>query len=419
MNNNKNTLQKDIVNAFCELENRRGLAILATGTGKTRIALLIAERLNPIKILYLTESTTNRDKSAPAEFKKWGMEHLLARTQFMTYQLAYKLSKLKTDLTGTFVIADEVDFAFTKEYGKFFKYYTNLEIFAITGFITEEKYRAYKDILPILINIPAKKMQANKILNKTKFIFVQYLLDEIKNIPITYKKDGKEKTFYTSEMEQYKYFQLNIDRTISKMMKAITEKNTAEVKKLENLVFVIIPRQRAAFLWTLKSSVTLTRELIVEILLNKNNKVITFSERTAQAEAISDNFFHGSMDKTLGETTFAAFQKGTIRELATCSKVNRGVNIEGLNYAILESYTTDLTSLHQRNGRLMRLSVDKEGIIYILLPYYLENNLARPTKAVMWARSLLKGMKANDANKELPIEVSIINKCKPYKILKE
>lgn len=395
----RDKLQHEVADAFCALENKKALAVLSTGTGKALIALLIIKRLNPKKILVLVEGTTNRDVTLKAEFIKWDMSDYLPITEFVTYQLAYKWKKKEKDLSDYLIIADECDFAFTKNYGKIFKEYADVPTFAMTGYVTKEKYELYKKYLPILVNIPAQKMQKEEVLNETQLVFVQFPLSLAKTRKITYKKNGKEESFMQSENEAYHYFSKQEGKVNAKLMEAISSNDDERIKQLEKILFESIPRDRASFLHTLDSSVVLARKLAGIIIKDPNSKVITFSQRTAQADKISKYTYHGSMDSKLADENFKKFNEHKIPVLATCSKVNRGVNIDNLQFAIIESYTSSITESVQRNGRLMRLPVGEVGTIYILMPYYIIEKgnppvkEAYPTRAVGWAREILKGLK--------------------------
>lgn len=410
----RDKLQNGIVDDFCALEKRRALIVAATGVGKTKVALMVLKKLNPPKVLYLVESKTNRDVTAPDEFKKWEMEEYLDRTLFMTYQLAHKMKDTGRNLDGYFVIADEVDFAFTEEYGTFFTDYPYLDIFAMTGFVTPEKYKLFSFTLPMIVNITAEQMQEQEVLNKTRFIFVQFCLSKVRDLKIEYKKNGEEMSFLTSENDSYKFFVKQEAEVTAKLMSAISNNDYTNIANYERQIETVIPNKRAAMLWSLNSSVEIAKNLVFDIRLkDKNNKVITFSERTAQADKISPNRLHGKIKPKECDTIYDDFCSGNIMELATCSKVDRGANVPNLNYAIIESYSTEITKLHQRNGRLMRLDPSAVGTVYVLMPYYIEGENAFPTRAVLWARTVLKGL-------GIPKErVAILNLCGNYKINKE
>jgi len=385
----RNQLQRDIVDAFCDLTPQRGLAVLATGTGKARISLMIIKKLNPKKVLFLTDSTINRDVTIKEEFIKWKMKTFLKRTEFATYQLAYKWRKEDKDLSKYLIIADECDFAFTDKYGAFFKEYADVPTLAMTGFITDEKFRLFKHLFPRFVNIPAQEMQDNNVLNKVKFVFIKYALSKRISRKVEYSKFGKKLSFLSSENAVYMHFIEQEEKATTALMAAIAEGDPVKIAKQTRVLEEFIPSNRAEFLYSLESSVDMAKSLIVQIgEENDTNKVITFSERTVQADKLSQWVYHGKVHKDTAEENFTKFNEGKIRSLATCSKVNRGVNVEKLNYGILESYNSSITELVQRVGRLMRLNVDEEGTLYILVPYYIKNGEAYPTRAVNWIRKM-------------------------------
>lgn len=102
----RNQLQKEIAESFCELPNKKALAVLGTGFGKNKVAFHIIQMLKPERILFLVESTTNRDVTTKEEYTKWGMEQYVEITTFVTYQTAYKWKKEKVNLDNYLIIAD-------------------------------------------------------------------------------------------------------------------------------------------------------------------------------------------------------------------------------------------------------------------------------------------------------------------------
>ncbi len=396
----RNKMQEEIANKFCSLSKKKALIVVSTGAGKARIAILVIQKLKPKKVLILTESTTNRDITFKEELKKWD-KSIIKKTKFMTYQLAYKMTK---DLSDYIIIADEADFAFTHAYGKVFKTYKDIPTLAMTGYVTEEKYEEFKKYLPRIEEITAEHLQEHKILNKVKFVFIQFCLNKEKDIIIKYKKGNEEKSFPQSENGMYNYYQKEERKWRSLLLQAETKGDDKKIKTAEYMLFKKIPSQRKELLYKLNSSISIVRKLMDDILKDEHNKVITFSERTAQADKLSKYPYHGKIDDTKAKKLFKQFQKGTIRELATCAKINRGVNVEGLNCAILESYNSSVTSAIQKRGRLMRLDTDKIATFYIMMPYYTNlNGEIKPTRAVNWARNIFKTVNYD--------EHKIINYC--------
>ena len=56
--------------------------------------------------------------------------------------------------------------------------------------------------------------------------------------------------------------------------------------------------------------------------------------------------------------------------MCVCKKLNRGVNLQGVNYLIKESFDGSETDFQQQHGRLMRLKPDEVAKIIVLVPYY-------------------------------------------------
>ncbi len=84
--------------------------------------------------------------------------------------------------------------------------------------------------------------------------------------------------------------------------------------------------------------------------------------------------------------------------MGVCDKINRGVNIDGLNTAVFESFYGSDTQAMQRLGRLMRLKPGETATAYVLLPYYMKTAKhdgvevyeMAPTQQVTWANKMFR-----------------------------
>ena len=142
--------QKIAVTKICEWLNskhRRGLLVMATGTGKTRVAISIVDiltRNNWIKnVLFLADRTSlvnqakrNFAKLMPdmsiCELSGQGDKDLNARLMFCTYQtmINYIDAEDKIFTTGRFdlIIIDEAHRSIFNRYGSIFKYFDSFLI---------------------------------------------------------------------------------------------------------------------------------------------------------------------------------------------------------------------------------------------------------------------------------------------------
>ena len=142
--------QKIAITKICEwlnLKHRRGLLVMATGTGKTRVAISIVELLarnNWVKnVLFLADRTAlvNQAKRSFAklmsnmsicELSGAGEKDFNARLMFCTYQtmINYIDAEDKRFSTGRFdlIIIDEAHRSIFNRYGTIFKYFDSLLI---------------------------------------------------------------------------------------------------------------------------------------------------------------------------------------------------------------------------------------------------------------------------------------------------
>lgn len=111
----KSELQRLVINTFLEQKPSRGTIILPTGVGKTRVALMIAEKLfvsgDIVSCLVITPTTVLKDDSWPKEIKLLGLSKLNIKIECK--QTAYKFTN-HYDL----IIIDEVHSALSDVHGK-------------------------------------------------------------------------------------------------------------------------------------------------------------------------------------------------------------------------------------------------------------------------------------------------------------
>lgn len=391
--------------------------VLSTGFGKSKVAIDILKHYNPQKILILVNSTILRDFSWKTEFEKFNALDLYNKTELVTYQAAYKWDPSEKDLSNYFIIADEVDFAGdTVELSKFFYSYPFNRTLGLTGFITNNKKDWFKEYLPVLKELKASDAQDKGILNKLHFVFVKYdLSDNPDDVLIEFKKQGVNKSFTQSENNYYDYINKQIQILMIQQSVLSSEFLDGSItdqeykSKMKRLDYKITDttKKRATLLLTSKSSQRITKNLIAHILeKNPVSKIIVFSKRTAQSLAIcgEDNIYSGAIPKKKALINFENFNSGTSRVLGVCDKVNRGVNIDGLDIAILESFYGSDTQATQRLGRMMRLNPDNTATVYIMLPYYMRKEkpqknealktsplyTVQETQQVVWANKMLR-----------------------------
>jgi superfamily II DNA or RNA helicase len=361
LNEAKDKIQKEAID---ELRNNNfnGLVILPTGTGKGKIMVDSCLELGSKSILYLCNTTALRDTMFKDELRKWNASHLIDCVDYMCYQSACKLKNVNYDI----LLADEFDAALTPQYIKaitnnIFKYKI-----LISATLEDDKKRKALKIAPIVYEKKIRDVIEAKALNKQKFYFVNYNL---------------------TEPENKRYLEFN-----NSFIKLLNQpRNKAVSIQLDNLKIY-----RKQFLSKLSSSVEVTKWLIKN-LDKPTNKILIFTGLSDQADRICPPYSFHSKNDTEGLKWFNAFNNGTINKLAVVNKVDRGLNINGINNIIYNTTDSSKTKLVQRGGRGMRLEVDQYLNMYFLIPFYkTQKGERKPTIVQSW---VIKGTADFDVTK--------------------
>lgn len=121
-------------------------------------------------------------------------------------------------------------------------------------------------------------------------------------------------------------------------------------------------KQRKEFIYTHPDKVRLTREIIK---YRPNSKIVTFSATTKVAESIGIGYVYTGKDsKKKGRTTIEEFSKLSSGVINTVKKFDEGIDIPGLNVAIMLGIDSSKTRATQRAGRVIRKEEGKQVEIF-------------------------------------------------------
>lgn len=367
--------QKEAKEAFLAT-NHKAAIIGGTGVGKSKVAIDIVKDLGILEQeglkLLLVSAERLRDNDWKENFSKFDADWNVIVPE--CYQTAYKWTGRHFKL----VIADEFDFALTPEYSKFFANNTFDVLIALTAYIPEDKQELAKSIAPTCFQYSTQEAQEDGLLNKTRFVQINFDIGWDKTIKIPMKAEGK--FFMQSENGNYLYLEEEIQKGIIVRSQADKKVSTAALMNIDTtevdkklakasarLDFLI--RKRMSFLHSLQSSERVAKELIAQILAkDKDNKVLVFSKLTAQSDKIVAHTYHTKNKKD--NTNIQKLDSGEIRALGLCEAINRGANLIGVNHIIQESYVGSDTDFQQKHGRGVRLKPDEVMTYFILLPHY-------------------------------------------------
>lgn len=379
--------------------NGKATIVLPTGSGKSLVAIRLIKELQPRNILLLTNSELLRDVNWKAEFNKFGLSERWGDIDSQCYQTVYK-EEWRQGKEYDLIIYDEVDFAVSPEYQSVFIIPSEFKL-AMTGFITDEKREILKELLPIVFEAKTQDLQEEGLLNKSEFIFIEYPISKEKNLE---QKTKKGLTFKVSENDQYKYYDKQFQQAM--IVKSGLDKKyrfaqiNAEIQedwKAADWRFKIMATKRKSILNNLASSITVTKNIIEHIHKNPNNKIIVYSALTKQADQLP-NPYHGKSEKD--NKVLEDLNAGTIKTASVIKKINRGMNLVGVNYLIYESFDGGETEFTQKHGRGLRLRPDQTLKVIILIPLY--EDLVKvtngsfqkhilDTQASKWAQKMMVG----------------------------
>lgn len=176
---------------------------------------------------------------------------------------------------------------------------------------------------------------------------------------------------------------LNLDQFITVLKKIIRIGD----EELGGLALSILQKmhERQDILYNAKSRLLAVTNLIK--LINKNKKIIIFTERITQVDSLysilNDTYkgkisrYHSKMEEPEKQLALDSFRVGSTNILITCKALDEGLNIPSADIAIILSGNSQERQRIQRLGRILRKEVGKSqsSLFYC----YLDDTVERKT----------------------------------------
>lgn len=331
MDTNKDKIQQEILQSIKE-NNFNGTIIALTGIGKARVMVEVIKMLKPKNVLYLCDNKVLRDKTFNEQVRRWGGAEFLGRITLACYQTAFKWENREYDL----ILADEADFAISPKYIRALSIPATYKLL-FTGTMSDDKLRIVTKFSPVIHTVSVKEAENRQAINKMAVTIV---------------------TFRLSPLENYKYLEIN--KTFKNLL---SQPNSRGVQ----LSLKSLQLRRKLFLSSLESLKSATRRLMASLEQDPNSKTLIFCGTVEQAKATCKWSYHG---ESKDDSNLDKFDKGIIRFLAVVDKINRGVNINGVNNIIFSPPPRSKTKLMQQSGRGRRLHSSQTTRVYCMVPYF-------------------------------------------------
>jgi len=330
----KNEVQEQ---ALKELnKHNRGTIALSMGVGKTLLGLkhMVDNYTDVFKALVVAPKLSIFD-SWKDDAEKFNLSYLLEHIDFTTY-----LSINKQDLDYDVIYLDEChnllqshDLWLSKFKGK---------IVGLTGtppkHASSEKGKMVNTYCPVIYTYIIDKAIEDKILNDYRITVHTLSLNTNKTMLVKIKN----KSWYTSELNNYRYW---TDRIMN-----------ASNRKEKQIVSVM--RMKAIMDYP-------SKEILAKKLIDSSNdKTLVFGNTQLQANRLCGYSYHSG--NLQSEENLQLFKEDKISLLSCVLQLNEGVNIPNLKHGIiLHSYGNE-RKLRQRLGRMCRLNPDDTAIVDIL-----------------------------------------------------
>lgn len=376
--NIRDTVQKNAVKAWISA-NKIGTLEVATGVGKTFMFLhcLYTMPKNSKTHLFLAE-VADRKIDLLENIKKYNKIFKVNVLQdytliFKTYQAAYKLKDYEFGL----VCGDEIHFALTPQYSKFFnnnKYDALVCLSATvdrqTTYLLENKEITKGELLdnicPICYTYTISEAKQD---NVSRNIKVYVICQELDSENKTIKAGSVKNPFFQTEKKAYDYWDLEHQKSWF-----------IEDKKVKALKIQITSAKRSKLLYSLPSKIN----TIKEILKTVTGRSILFGNSLDSLLEITPNVISSRNTDDQNKRIREDFDQKRLSNIASFKKLLQGANLNDLDNCLIMSYYSSEKDITQRFGRL-RMNGNKEGYAFILL--------TKNTQEEKWFESMIQNLK--------------------------
>ena len=312
------------------IKNNGGMIAMATGAGKSRVAVELAKYYyNPLddyNAALLVPTEKLRDENWQEEFEKWEAKNVWRGTERLCYASA---SKIK-DYDFPIVILDE-GHNITELSSEFFSNNKVERTVLLTA--TPPSDPVKKEILKslgikLVYELTLDQAVRLGFVAPYKITVVSVALDNTtKNIP----GGTKLKPFMTTESAAYAYH-------CKAIQQAMFDKTPSGRKRHQ---FAILRRMQ--FIYKIPSKTEVIKFLL-EKVIPQDDRSLIFCGSIEQAEAVCPNRYHSKS----GDKAYNAFKAEEINRLSCVKAINEGHNFPGVDSGIVGQLNSKEKDLVQR-----------------------------------------------------------------------
>lgn len=340
-----------------------GTLVYPTGVGKTRTALncitSVLKKYNNFKVLIVVPTETLKNQ--------WQHELDERELQF-NCEVQIINTVIKHDWNVNILVLDECHRFASDDFSKVFQKVKYKYILGLTA--TFERLDG-KEVLiskycPVIDTITTEEALFNGWINQ--FVEYQVLID-VPDIDEWHKLNRE----FTEHFEFFGFDWDIVKKMTGKMgykyrlalrdKLCVTSDTTIRSNMLKTITyhamgFMRTMAQRKKFINNHPKKLEIVKKIIEA---RKDCKIITFSNNVKMAEAVGiGEVYTGKTSKKKGRITIEEFNTKRTGVLNTCQKANEGLDIKGLNIAIIFGLDSSRNKAIQRRGRAIRLNPNSD-----------------------------------------------------------
>jgi superfamily II DNA or RNA helicase len=370
VNKVREKVQNEAIQAV--VNNRGGIVAMATGSGKSRVAVELAKYYfnpkNDYHAALLVPTEKLRDENWDEEFTKWEAQNIWKHTQRLCYASASKIKGYDfplaildeghniTELSSEFFLNNEVE---------------NIVLLTATPPTDMVKKQILSDLgLRLVYELTLDQAVRLGFVAPYKITVITVPLDNVtKNIP----GGTKAKPFMTTEASCYAYWNKRVQQCFGDQ----TAQGKAKMK------FAILGRMQ--FIYKIPSKTAVIKYLLHNVI-PEDDRTIIFCGNIEQAEDVCPTFYHS---KSSSES-YDAFKAERINRLSCVKAVNEGHNFPGVDSGIIGQLNSKEKDLVQRIGRLIRFRPGHEAHLYIIV--------SESTQDEKWLENAIENLNQSKVN---------------------
>lgn len=350
----------------------------ATGFGKTRIGLLIIQKLlktSPQRRVLIVVPTTL--------LKEQWSEQLDKRGFSLNCEVQVINTVITRDWNADLLIIDEIHRTGASELSKVFMKVTYKLILGLTATFErlDGRHELIRKYCPICETVSITECLLNGWVSPYKEYLVLIDVDDI-DVYNTYNKEFTE---------CYEYFNFDFNLIMSltgkyghiecaRLRDERCPNGTEEERKaifrsikFKSQRFMQLMQARKGFINNHPKKIEIARKIIEA---RPFSKIITFSNNIKMAESIGmgGKVYTGKVSKKKGRTTIEEFNQQSVGVLHTVRKADEGMDIAGLSVGIVLGTDSGKTKARQRLGRIVRREEGKQAeMFYVIIDNTVES----------------------------------------------